>query len=160
MRTIPNLAGIILLLCFTINIVAAQTEEQVINLVKVTRAALEKDAEPTIDSILFAEHPYKNRDNPSLYVFVLDTNLTVAAHPIMPHIVGENLKGKPDVKGKMFREEMLEKALKHGSGWVDYHYFNPKTRQNTLKTSYFELAHGSDGIQYIVGSGKYIEESQ
>ena len=76
----------------------------------------------------------------------------------MSHIVGENLKGKPDVKGKMFREEMLEKALKDGSGWVDYHYFNPNIKQATRKISYFELANGSNGINYIVGSGKYLEE--
>ena len=157
MRSIPTFLGIILLLSFSVNLEASQDDE-VIKLVKETRAGLEKNAEQTLDSILFAEHPYKNQNNPSLYVFVLDTNLTVAAHPIMPHIVGENLKGKPDVKGKMFREEMLEKALKDGRGWVDYHYFNPQTKHAARKISYFELANGSDGINYIVGSGKYLEE--
>jgi polar amino acid transport system substrate-binding protein len=73
-------------------------------------------------------------------------------------MMGQNLKGKPDVKGKMFREEMLEKALKDGSGWVEYHYFNPKTQRATLKLSYFELANGSDGKKYIVGSGRYVDE--
>ena len=158
MRSIPNLFGIILLISFSVNLVAAQTDKEVIDLVKETRAALEKNAAQTLESILFAEHPYKNQNNPSLYVFVLETNLTVAAHPIMPHLVGENLKGKPDVKGKMFREEMLEKALKDGSGWVDYHYLNPQTKQEARKISYFELANGSDGKNYIVGSGKYLEE--
>jgi polar amino acid transport system substrate-binding protein len=158
MKSIPSLFGIILLLSFSVNPVAAQTEEEVIELVKETRAALEKNTEQTLESIVFAEHPYKNQNNPSLYVFVLDTNLTVAAHPIMSHIVGENLKGKPDVKGKMFREEMLEKALKNGSGWVDYHYPNPQTKKVARKYSYFELANGSDGKKYIIGSGKYLEE--
>ena len=158
MRTISTLIRIILLLGLAINHVHAQTNEEVIGLVKETRAALEQDAEQTIDSILFAEHPYKNENNPSLYVFVLDTNLTVAAHPIMPHIVGVNLKGKPDVKGKMFREEMLKKALSDGSGWVDYHYMNPQSQKITQKMSYFELANGSYGVKYSVGCGKYMGE--
>lgn len=153
-----NLIGIILLLGFSVNLIASQTDEEIINLVKETRANIETNAEQTLDNILFAEHPYKDQDNPSLYVFVLDTDLTVAAHPIMPHLAGENLKGKPDVKGKMFREEMLEKALQDGHGWVDYHYLNPQTKQVVRKISYFELTNGNDGKKYIVGSGKYLEE--
>lgn len=158
MRNLANLFRVTLWLSLFVNAVAAETDQAIIDLVKETRAALETNAEQTLESINFAEHPYKDENNPALYVFVLDVNLTVAAHPIMPHIVGENLKGKPDMKGKMFREEMLEKALKDGSGWVDYHYLNPKTRQEAKKNSYFELAHGSDGKKYIVGSGKYLEE--
>ena len=158
MRVILGIVGIILLLIFSVNPVAAQTEEEVIDLVKETRAAIEKNTPETLESILFAEHPYKNENNPSLYVFILDTDLTVAAHPIMSHLVGETLKKKTDVNGKMFRDEMLEKALKDGSGWVDYIYLNPNTRQQARKNSYFELANGTDGKKYIVGSGKYIEE--
>jgi polar amino acid transport system substrate-binding protein len=158
MRGFINLFLMFLVLTLLTNLVSAQTNNEIINLVKETRSDLEKNAAYTLESINFAEHPYKNETNPSLYVFVLDINLTVAAHPIMPHIVGKNLKGKPDTQGKLFREEMLEKALKDGSGWVDYHYLNPKTKQAARKISYFELANGSDGIKYIVGSGKYPEE--
>ena len=158
MRNLLNFCGILLLIIPSVNVVSAQTDEEIIALVKETRSAIEKNSEQTFDSILFGDHPYKNENNPSLYVFVLDTDLTVAAHPIMPHMAGENLKGKPDVKGKMFREEMLEKALKDGHGWVTYHYFNPKTKQATPKISYFELANGSDGKKYIVGSGRYLDE--
>ena len=157
MKNLLNFCGILLLISF-VNITSAQTNEEIIYLVKETRAAIEKNSEQTFESILFGDHPYKNENNPSLYVFVLDAKLTVAAHAIMPHMAGVNLKGKPDVKGKMFREEMLEKALKDGSGWVKYHYFNPKTKQATLKLSYFELANGSDGKKYIVGSGRYLDE--
>jgi polar amino acid transport system substrate-binding protein len=158
MKNLLSFFGIFLLLISPVNFASAQTNEEVIALVKETRSAIEKNAEHTFESILFGDHPFKNENNPSLYVFVLDTDLTVAAHPIMPHMAGKNLKGKPDLKGKMFREEMLEKALKNGSGWVKYHYFNPKTRQATLKISYFELANGSDGKKYIVGSGRYLDE--
>ncbi len=154
MKNLPNFYAILFLLISSVNFASAQTNEEVIALVKETRADIEKNAEETFESILFGDHPYKNEHNPSLYVFVLDTDLTVAAHAIMPHMMGKNLKGKPDVKGKMFREEMLKKARKDGSGWIKYHYFNPKTQKAILKISYFELAHGNDGKKYIVGSGR------
>jgi len=158
MKNLLNLCGILLLLISSVNFVYAQTDEEIIALVKKTKADIERNAEETFESILFGDHPYLNKKNPSLYVFVLDTNLTVAAHPVRTYLAGKNLKGKPDVKGKMFREEMLKKALENGKGWVKYHYFNSKTQKTTLKLSYFELAKGSDGKKYIVGSGRYIDE--
>ena len=148
----------IFLLLLSVNVATAQTKEEVIALVKVTRLAIEKNAVYTFGRILNAEHPYKNRDNPSLYVFILDTDLNVVAHPIKPQNRGKNLKGKPDIKGKMFRDEILAKALSDGSGWVDYYYVNPKTKLEAKKISYFELANGSDGKNYIVGCGKYVEK--
>ena len=80
------------------------------------------------------------------------------AHAIKTKVIGKNVKGKPDVKGKKFRDEMLAKAQKDGSGWVDYYFMNPKTKQLAHKTAYFELARGSDGKDYIIGSGKYFDE--
>ena len=137
---------------------AAQTSEEVITLVKQTKSDIEKNSQQTFERINKAEHPYKNKDNPSLYVFVFDTELTVVAHAIKAKVVGKNVKGKPDIKGKMFRDEILEKATTNGSGWVDYYFLNPKTKKEEHTTSYFELANGSDGKEYIVGSGKYFEE--
>ena len=80
------------------------------------------------------------------------------AHAIKTDVIGKNVKGKPDVKGKKFRDEILAKALKDGSAWVDYYFANPKTKQIARKSTYFELARGSDGKDYIVGSGKYFDE--
>ena len=136
----------------------AQTTEEVTGLVKETRTAIEQNAVETFQRILRAESPFKSKDNPSLYVFILDTELNVVAHPIQPQRVGNNMKGKPDIKGKLFRDEMLAIALKDGKGWVDYYYLNPETRHEMRKQSYFELANGSDGKQYIVGSGRYHDE--
>ena len=149
--------GVVLLTVFA-GFAAAQSTEEVMSLVKETKAAIEQDAAQTFAKINSAEHPYKNKDNPSLYVFVFDTDLNVVAHAIKAKVVGKNVKGKPDIKGKKFRDEMLAKALSDGSGWVDYYFLNPKTKQEAHKTAYFELANGSDGKGYIVGSGKYFEE--
>lgn len=151
------LAGLILI-SITMNASSAQTTEEVVALVKQTKAAIEENALQTFARINRAEHPYKNKDNPSLYVFVFDTDLTVVAHAIKTKVVGKNVKGKPDVKGKKFRDEMLEIAQKDGSGWVDYYFLNPKSKKTEHKTAYIELAVGNDGKGYIVGSGKYYDK--
>lgn len=153
----PRLAALVLSVVAT-GLVLAQTSDEVVTLVNQTKAAAAENALQTFARINRAEHPYKNADDPSLYVFVLDTDLTVIAHPIRTATIGTNLKGKPDAAGKLFRDEMLAIALQEGSGWVDYHFMNPKTNELAHKTSYFELVKGSDGKQYIIGSGKYFED--
>lgn len=151
------LAGLIFV-TISMNASSAQTSEEVVALVKQTKAAIEENALQTFARINRAEHPYKNKDNPSLYVFVFDTDLTVVAHAIKSKVVGKNVKGKPDVKGKKFRDEMLETAQKDGNGWVDYYFLNPKSKKTEHKTAYIELAVGNDGKGYIVGSGKYFDK--
>lgn len=158
MKKLSYLVASLLLLTISANFAVAQTKGEVTALVKQTKKAIEKNALQTIARINRAEHPYKDKDNPSLYIFVFDTDLTVVAHAIKTKVIGKNVKGKPDIKGKKFRDEMLAKALKNGSGWVDYYFSNPKTKKIAHKTAYFELAKGNDGKEYIVGSGKYFDK--
>lgn len=155
MKNVNKLITGIALFTASMSAFCAQTSEEVIDLVKQTKAAVEKNALQTFARINRAEHPYKNKDNPSLYIFVFDTDLTVVAHAIKTKVIGKNVKGKPDVKGKKFRDEMLAKAQKDGKGWVDYYFMNPKSKKTEHKTAYFELAKGNDGKSYIIGSGKY-----
>jgi len=135
---------------------SAQTDDEVTTLVRQTKKAVEDNALQTFARINRAEHPYQNKDNPSLYVFVMDTDLTSIAHPVRTQSIGTSLKDKPDAKGKLFREEILAIAQKDGGGWIDYYFADPKTKELTHKISYFELARGSDGKDYIIGSGKYF----
>lgn len=158
MKKLFHILAIFLLLTASINSATAQTSEEVIALVKQTKMDIEKNAFQTFARINRAEHPYKNENNPSLYIFVFDTDLTVVAHAIKTKVIGKNVKGKPDIKGKKFRDEMLVKAQKDGNGWVDYYFSNPKTKQVAHKIAYIELANGSDGKKYIVGSGKYFDD--
>lgn len=158
MKTVYSRLAVLLVLSISMTVVSAQTKDEVIALVKQTKSDIEKNSKQTLKKVNAGDHPYKDSENPSLYVFILDSELNVAAHAIKPHTVGKNLKGKPDVKGKMFRDEIREKALSNGKGWVDYYYINPNTKQVAHKESYFELANGTDGKKYIVGSGKYYEK--
>ena len=158
MKKLLCLVGSIVLLIVSVTFVAAQTSDQCTALVEQTAKAIEENALQTLARINRAEHPYKNKDNPALYVFVLNPDQTIVGHPIKTKVIGKNMKGKPDIKGKMFRDEFVAVARKDGSGWVDYYFLNPKTQKEEHKTSFIKLVKGSDGNEYIVGSGKYFDE--
>ena len=71
-----------------------------------------------------------------LYVFAYDMNGVMVAQPMNPQSVGKNLLNEPDSKGKLFRKEINELAKTKGSGFVDYTYPNPVTKQEEPKTTY------------------------
>lgn len=74
-----------------------------------------------------------------LYVFIYDLDGNMLAHP-NPSLVGKNTLNAPDVKGKLFRKEIIETVKSKGAGWIDYHYENPKTKAIEEKTTYCEKA--------------------
>jgi len=76
-------------------------------------------------------------DKGELYVFAYDLRGVMLAHPKNPALIGQNLIGVPDVEGKLFRKEIVDKANSKGSGWVDYVYLNPETNRQEHKTTYF-----------------------
>lgn len=144
-----------LCLLFLVGTAAAEvTESDVTGLVELTAANLAKDAAGTIAAIVAAEHPYKNKDNGANYVFVYDTDVTMVAHP-KAVLVGKSYKGKPDVRGKKFRDEIVEGAIANSTGWVDYSYTKPGDKGIHAKKTYFQLCEGSDGKTYVVCSGMY-----
>ena len=131
------------------------TDEAVIALVNTTAAALEQNTPDTLRRINAGEAPYRDSTDPGLYVFVYDTNMTVVAHAYYIQQVGVNYRGKTDVTGKPFRDEIYEGALANGTGWVNYVYLHPVQTNLYYKTAYYRLTRGSDGVQYIVCSGNY-----
>ena len=131
------------------------TVEMVINLVNQTSADLAEDAPGTITRINQGLAPYKDQSNPALYAFVYDTNVTLVAHAANPLIIGTSFKGKPDVAGKNFRDEIVAGALEHGTGWEDYIYTKPDQSGLYFKTTYYKLTAGSDSKQYIVCAGRF-----
>ena len=133
------------------------TKEQVSGLVAATVTDLEKDAAATIGKINKGEAPYKNAANPELYVFVYDLELNMVAHADK-NLVGKNFKGKPDAKGKKFRDEIVATVQEKGSGWVDYVYKKPDADGLFPKTTFCKAAKGSDGKQYAVCCGMYLEK--
>jgi len=133
----------------------AITTRQVVDLVDAACAAIEKDAPATFAAIEAGEAPYVDPSNPALYVFVFDTNVKVVAHPD-PAMQGRDMKGVPDAAGKMFRDQMIADAVANGSGWVEYVKEMPGEQGLFQKTAYFKLVSGSDGVDYVVGAGRYL----
>ena len=85
------------------------------------------------------------------YVFVLDcSSITVAAHPVQPGLIGRDLAGLRDVKGKLFFVELCEASKK--GGWVEYYWPKPGEKEASRKISYMRQVAGS---KYQVGAGLY-----
>ena len=131
------------------------TDDEAVVLVNTTSAAIEKSAPDTFRRINAGEAPYQDPEEPALYTFVYDENMTVVAHANNIWLVGLNFKGKTDVTGKQYRDEILAGALENGTGWVDYVYIHPVQTNLYYKTTYYRLTQGSDGKSYIVCSGNF-----
>lgn len=130
-------------------------DESVVALVNRTALAIGKDASGTFRQINAGEDPYRAAENPALYVFVYDTDETVVAHAENPLLIGFNTRGKSDVTGKPFHDEILAGALKNGTGWEEYVSINPVQTNLYYKATYYQLTKGSDGKSYIVCSGNF-----
>ncbi|MES2257388.1 MAG: cache domain-containing protein [Pseudomonadota bacterium] len=84
------------------------------------------------------------------YVYVHDLHGKMLCNPGSPRTVGKDLIEMKDVDGKQFNKEMLQVAKQHGSGWVEYKWVNPLTKQIQQKKSYVEKQD-----QVVIGSGFY-----
>jgi len=133
---------------------AAITKDQVVALVKKTASDLAADALGTLAKINNGDAPYKDAKNTELYAMVYDTDVVLCGHP-KADLQGKSMKGKPDVQGKKFRDEIVASAVEKQTAWVDYVYQKPGIPGIFEKTTYCEAVKGSDGKTYIVCSGMY-----
>ncbi|MBI5589228.1 MAG: cache domain-containing protein [Deltaproteobacteria bacterium] len=85
-----------------------------------------------------------------LYVFAYDAVGTMVAHPINAKLIGLNNQDVPDVDGKLWRKEAIEKVRQNGSAVVDYKYKNPVSGKVEQKTTFFKKVG-----DYIFACGTY-----
>jgi cytochrome c len=88
------------------------------------------------------------------YVFMMDLNGTMLAHPINPSLIGKNLLETPD-KGpgkKLLFKEFVALAKSKGQGWVDYMWPKPNETAPSKKLSYVYRVPGTD---VFVAAGVY-----
>jgi polar amino acid transport system substrate-binding protein len=130
-------------------------KKDVIDLVQKTTLELKEDVSKTIADINAGKSPYLNSDNPDLYVFVYAEDGILVAEADNTLLVGKNLRGKTDVAGTPFRDQMIDNAIKNGTAWVDYIFSKPDTAELYYKSAYGEKVTGSDGKTYVVGAGMY-----
>jgi signal transduction histidine kinase len=90
------------------------------------------------------------------YVFLMDLDGKMLAHPMKPALIGKNLMGSTDKagkgKGKLLFKEFVELAKTKGDGWVDYMWPKPGEEKPSKKISYIYRVPGKD---LFVGAGIY-----
>lgn len=85
-----------------------------------------------------------------LYVFVYDISGKCVAHGFNQKMIGKELAEMKDPDGKFFVKERIEIAKTKGSGWQDYKFTDPITKQLERKSAYVERVEN-----LIVGCGVY-----
>ena len=99
---------------------------------------------------------FTNRNGPfvhdEMYLFVLNPRGTMLAHGVNDKFVGEDFLGLSDSDGKFFIKEIVNTANAKGSGWVEYTWYQPMTKQWLPKIVYFKKV---DDL--IICSGVYKE---
>jgi len=87
-----------------------------------------------------------------MYIFVLNLKGTMIAHGANEKYVGQNFMDVKDSSGRKFIHEIIKSARAKGSGWVEYEWQNPVTKDDLPKHVYFEKV---DDL--IICSGVYKE---
>lgn len=85
------------------------------------------------------------------YVFLMDMDGKMLAHPVSPALIGKNHLQTPDKAGKMFFQEFVA-AAKKGEGWASYMWPKPGSDTPVKKITYISRVPGKD---LFVGAGIY-----
>ena len=72
-----------------------------------------------------------------LYVYACDIKGLTLAHGANEKLIGRDFSDLKDADGKLFMREVMEGAKAKGSGWCDYKWTNPLTKNLEHKSAYF-----------------------
>ncbi|MGE5190685.1 MAG: cache domain-containing protein [Gemmatimonadota bacterium] len=88
------------------------------------------------------------------YVFLMDLDGKMLAHPMSPALIGQNVLDRKDKgdPGKFLFKEFVEVAKGKGEGWVDYMWANPGDPKPRKKLTFIYRVPGKD---VFVGAGVY-----
>jgi methyl-accepting chemotaxis protein len=138
-----NIVGV-----FKIKTAKNGSQEEATEMVKSAVAALEKNGrEKTFAEICNKLGPFCDRD---LYVVVYDMNGKNLAHGANAGNVGKEMINAKDGAGKLFVRERISIIENKGSGWQDYTFLNPISKQMEAKSMYLDRY-----VDLIVGCGVY-----
>lgn len=87
------------------------------------------------------------------YIFVLNNEGIMLAHGVNEKYIGRDFIGLKDSDGKSFIREIIDTASKKGSGFIEYKWYNPVTKETKPKSVYFEKID-----DMIFCGGIYIEK--
>ena len=89
------------------------------------------------------------------YVWVHSADSVMVMHPVKPAMEGKSNIDMQDANGKFVFVAFNEMAGTNGAGWVSYVWPKPGQTEPSPKVSYVKQVKGSDGVEYIIGSGVY-----
>ena len=84
------------------------------------------------------------------YVFLMDFEGKMLAHPMSPALIGQNVLDRKDKADKLLFKAFVEVAKSKGDGWVDYMWANPGDPAPRKKISYIYRVPGKD---LLAGAG-------
>ena len=73
-----------------------------------------------------------------LYLFVLDLNGVMVAHGVNEKFIGKDFINIKDSDARSMIREIVDTAESKGSGWVEFEWYHPVTKEMRHKTAYFE----------------------
>ena len=93
--------------------------------------------------------PFVDRD---LYLGMCDASGTIVANGGNPRVIGIDGNAVKDVQGRYFVKEIMRLGQNPGTGWVDYQWQHPLTRETMTKSAYVQAV-GVDGL--VISCGFY-----
>ncbi|MHB8951329.1 MAG: cache domain-containing protein, partial [Rhodoferax sp.] len=124
------------------------TADEAVTLVKKAIGAIKENGrQATYSDISNPLGGYTDRD---LYVVVYDINGKNHAHGANPKLIGQDLINAKDGAGNLFVRDRVEIAKSQGTGWQNYSFLNPISKQIEPKSMYLEKYE-----DLIVGCGIY-----
>jgi signal transduction histidine kinase len=70
------------------------------------------------------------------YVFLMDLDGKMLAHPVSPALIGKDQMGLTDKAGKLIVKDFVEVAKTKGEGWVPYMWPKPGAEAPAKKLTY------------------------
>ena len=146
--------GIAVILCLAGFAMAAESgtkDECVAKTKEAGKMVTDKGVEATIAEVNKKDGKFVWKDT---YVFLMDLDGKMIAHPMSPALIGKNVldmkdKGDP---GKLLFVEMVKVAKEKGEGWVDYMWMNPGDAKARKKVTYVYRVPGKN---VFAGAGVY-----
>jgi cytochrome c len=94
------------------------------------------------------------------YIFIQDCDkMVLAAHPLRPDLIGDNMGSVKDPKGNSIFPDpkgLCEAARKSSGTWVEYQWAKPGEKEGSRKITYLL---GAKGTPYVVCAGIYDDKA-
>ncbi len=128
---------------------SATKDECVAKCKEAAKMVTDKGLDAAIAAINKKDGPFVWKDS---YVFLMDLDGKMLAHPKSPALVGTNVLEKKDMgdPGKFLFKEFVQVAKGKGEGWSEYTWANPGDPKPRPKITYIYRVPGKD---LFVGAG-------